>query len=98
MLILCTKKETYRIKITQSQNKAKWCRLDHGFLSETYETLFQVNLKMNQIRNKANEGMKTNSLNLALSNKYLEVIIECLELEMFNENVEVIFDTIDKVE
>ena len=33
----------------------------------------------------------TYSLDKALSNKYLEVIIQCLELEIFNEKVEVLF-------
>ena len=35
-------------------------------------------------------------LNCALSNKYLEVIIQCLELKIFNEKVEVLFYEIKK--
>ena len=34
----------------------------------------------------------TDSPDLALSNKYLEAIIQSLELEIFNEKVEVLFD------
>ena len=33
----------------------------------------------------------TYSLDLALSNKYLEVVTQCLELEIFDEKVEVLF-------
>ena len=33
----------------------------------------------------------THSLESALLNKYLEVIIQCLELKIFNEKVEVLF-------
>ena len=33
----------------------------------------------------------TYSLDLVLSNKYLEVVIQCLELEIFNEKVMVSF-------
>ena len=32
------------------------------------------------------------SPDLALSNKYLEVILECQEPKIFNEKVEVLFD------
>ena len=32
------------------------------------------------------------SLDAARSNKYLEVIIRCLELKLFNEKDEVLFD------
>ena len=38
----------------------------------------------------------TYSLDLALSNKYLEAIIQCLELKLFNEKVEVLFYKIKK--
>ena len=31
-------------------------------------------------------------LNLNLLNKYLEAVIECLEPNIFNENVDVLFD------
>ena len=33
----------------------------------------------------------THSLELVLSNKYLKVIIECLEPKIFNEKVEILF-------
>ena len=39
----------------------------------------------------------TNSLKLALSNKYFEAVIQCLELEIFNGKVEVLYK-IEKVE
>ena len=38
----------------------------------------------------------TFSLYLALSNKYLEVIIKCLEPKIFNEKVEILFYKIKK--
>ena len=37
-------------------------------------------------------------LDFALSNKYLELIIQYLELEVFNEKVEVLFYKIKKIE
>ena len=36
------------------------------------------------------------SLDVVLSNKYLEVIIRCLELKLFNEKVEVLVYKIKK--
>ena len=36
--------------------------------------------------------MKVHNLNLALSDKCSELIILCLELEILNEQVEVLFD------
>ena len=35
-------------------------------------------------------------MDIALSNKYLEVLIKCLELKIFNEKVEVLFYIIKK--
>ena len=37
------------------------------------------------------DSNSTSDLELALSNKYLEVIIQCQESKIFNEKVEVLF-------
>ena len=36
--------------------------------------------------------LHANRLDVVLSNKYLEVIVRCLELKLFNEKDEVLFD------
>ena len=40
----------------------------------------------------------TNSMDFALTNTYLEVIIQCLEPKIFSEKVEVLFYKIKKIE
>ena len=39
----------------------------------------------------------THSLDVDLPNQYLEVIIGCLELKLFNEKIEVLFCKIKKI-
>ena len=63
-------------------------RIDHGLLSVTHETLFfGTILKRIKLETKQMNSL-TYSLDLALSNKYLEVIIQCQEPKVSNEKVE----------
>ena len=67
-------------------------------LIETHETPFlgsiwrKINLEIKLIK------VLTNSVNIVLSNKYLEAIIQSLESKIFNEKVEGLFYKIRMIE
>ena len=67
-----------------------------GILTETHETPFSRPIQRRSKRNMRRIKKFTYCPDSTLSNKYLKVIIQCLERKIFNEKVQVLFFKIKK--
>ena len=62
-----------------------------GILIQTNETPFSRSIQRRNKWDVMQLMIQTYNLKLALSNEYLEVLIQCLKTKIFNREVEVLF-------